>query len=204
MGQGCCGNKNKDSKQVIHGDMLIGDVLSMLPDSEQIMEDYGLHCTSCSVNAFEPLKLGAMSHGLSEEVVDGMIQKINDLAAAKRKAPVDGIYVSAKAAKMVQEFAAKEDKAGWGLRITAKDNDGREPAYAMDFVEEASDGDTSFEFHDTQFHLDKESLKNMMGAEVDYLAPQFGSGFKITNPQFMGGGGGCGSGGCGCGKGGCC
>jgi iron-sulfur cluster assembly accessory protein len=190
------------SKSIISGEELIGDILSRYPESAQIMEDYGLHCTSCSVNAYEPLKMGAMSHGIDEKVVDEMIAKIDELAQARNKAPHDGLYLTERAARKIQQFAAEEDKTGFGLKLTAKDNDGMEPAYAMDFQEKADDGDEVISMHGVDLFLDEESFKNMQGADIDYLDTQFGSGFKINNPKFMNkGGGGCGSGGCGCGTG---
>lgn len=187
--------------------MLIGDILTAYPEAAKIMEDYGLHCTSCSVNAFEPFRAGALSHGLSAESVDEMIAKVNDLALSRQKAPIDGIYMTARAATKVQEFAAAEDKAGFALRITAPDNKGMEPAYAMDFEEKPKDKDEIFEFHGVTLMLDKASMENMKGSDVDFLETQYGSGFKITNPNFgKGAEAGCGSG-CGCGtgkgKGGC-
>ncbi len=183
--------------------MLIGDVINRFPDSAQIMQDFGLHCTSCSVNVFEPLKLGAMSHGIEEEVVDDMIDRINDLALAKKRAPDDGIYVTEFAATKIKEFAKAEDKEGYGLRITAKDNNGNEPAYAMDFAKAGDADDKTFEFHGVEIFLDPESLANMGGAEVDFIESQYGSGFKINNPQFIGAAKkscACGDGGCGCGR----
>lgn len=189
-------------KALVTGDMLIGEVLNLYPDTAEIMQDFGLHCTSCSVNVFEPLKMGAMSHGIEEEVVDEMIERINELAAAKRKAPDDGIYVTQKAAQKIQEFAANEDKKGYGLKLTAKPNGGKEPAYGMDFQEKAEKGDKSFEFHGVTVFVDAESLENLLGAEVDYIESAYGSGFKVTNPNFSKKAGcGCGSGGgCGCGS----
>lgn len=199
----------KAKKVLIHGDLLIGDVLNQLPEAAEIMQDFGLHCTSCSVNVFEPLKLGAMSHGITEEVVDEMIEKINDLALARRRAPDDGIYVTGKAARKIQEFAKAEEKEGWGLRVTAADKQGREPAYAMDFQNKVEKGQKAFEFHGVEIFLDTESLRNLAGAEVDFVESAYGSGFKITNPRFIGkrkacacGGGGCGGNedeSCGCG-----
>lgn len=188
--------------------MLIGDVLNRLPDSAQIMQDFGLHCTSCSVNVFEPLKMGAMSHGIEEAVVDEMIGRINELAAARKRAPDDGIYVTENAAIKIKEFAKAEDKEGYGLRITANDNGGNEPAYAMDFAEKGAADDKTFEFHGVEIYLDPESLANLGGAEVDFLESAYGSGFKISNPNFStstakkSGGCGCssGGGGCGCGR----
>ncbi len=182
--------------------MLIGDVINRFPESAQIMQDFGLHCTSCSVNVFEPLKLGAMSHGIEEAVVDEMIDRINDLALARKRAPDDGIYVTEFAATKIKEFAKAEDKEGYGLRITAKDNGGSEPAYAMDFAKAGDDGDKTFEFHGVEIYLDPESLANLGGAEVDFIESAYGSGFKINNPQFMGAkkSCACGGGGCGCGR----
>lgn len=194
--------KKTPVQKLITDDMLIGDVLQLVPGSEEIMQDFGLHCTSCSVNVFEPIKLGAMSHGIEEAVVDEMLSRINELAAAKRKAPADGIYVTGKAALKIQEFAKTEEKEGWGLKISAPDNGGKEPAYAMNFQEKAEKGDTTFEFHGVSVFVDKASLPNLMGAEVDFLETAYGSGFKITNPKFAQkagcacGSGGCGSGGC--------
>lgn len=192
-------------KALVTGDMLIGEVLNLYPDTAEIMQDFGLHCTSCSVNVFEPLKMGAMSHGIEEEVVDEMILRINELAASKRKAPDDGIYVTQKAAQKIQEFAANEDKKGYGLKLTAKPNGGKEPAYGMDFQEKAEKGDKSFEFHGVTVFVDAESLENLLGAEVDYIESAYGSGFKVTNPNFSKKAGcGCGSGGgCGSGSGAC-
>lgn len=192
--------------------MLIGDVLNRLPDSAQIMQDFGLHCTSCSVNVFEPLKMGAMSHGISEETVDEMIARINDLALARRRAPDDGIYMTENAANKVKEFAKAEGKEGFGLKITATRSEAerksnKEPAYGMDFQEKAGDDEKTFEFHGVSIFLDPESLKNLAGAEVDFIESAYGSGFKITNPNFTGvkkSGGGCacssGGDGCGCGS----
>ncbi len=196
---------------LITGEELIGDVISQYPGSAQIMEDFGLHCTSCSVNAFEPLRLGALSHGLEEAVVDDLIERLNDLAAAKQKSLADGFYLSPRAADQVKKFAEMEDKAGYALRITAKDNNGMEPAYGMDFEKEPQKDDKALTFHGVTVLMDPESWKNLEGAEVDFLETSMGSGFKITNPQFKAGG--CGSGSCGCGtghgsggcgEGGCC
>ncbi len=188
------------SKTTITADMLIADVIKKIPAAAEIMTSYGLHCTSCSVNAFEPIKDGAMGHGMSEETADEMLAEINKIASTIiRLAPDDGIYLTENAAKKVKEFATAENKTGYGLKITA-DCSGN---YSMDFQEKAEKGEKKFEFHGVEIFLDKESLKNLLGAEIDFLETQFGSGFKIDNPNENKSGG-CGSGGCGCGGSGKC
>lgn len=188
-------------------DTLIGDILAKLPESADIMEAYGLHCTSCSVNTFEPIKAGAMSHGMPEETAEKMIAELNRLWADRPKAPDDDIYMTAFAAEKVQLFAEMEDKAGWGLRITAKREEGqKEPSYTMDFEKDPQKEDTVREFHGSRLFMDESSFDNLKGAVIDYIEGPFGSGFKIDNSRFKKeccGGGGCGNGGCGSGSCGC-
>lgn len=192
------------TQTLITGDMLIGEILNQVPDAAEIMQDFGLHCTSCSVNVFEPLKMGAMSHGIAEEVVDTMIEEINELAQARPKAPDDGIYVTAFAAESIKAFATKEEKESWGLKITATANGDAEPTYGMDFQEKAAEGDKTFDFHGVSIYVDEASLPALLGAEVDFVESAYGSGFKITNSKFTkkAGSCACGSGGsgggCGC------
>lgn len=180
-------------KPLINGDMLIGDILNRLPESAQIMQDFGLHCTSCSVNVFEPLKMGAMSHGIAEEVVDEMILRINELAISRAgtsvydRAAEGGIYVTEFAAEKIKEFAKAEGKEDHGLQITAKENSGKEPIYAMDFIKKSEKNDKIFEFHGVQIFIDEESMQNLLGAEVDFIESPYGSGFKISNPNFRAG-----------------
>jgi len=196
--------------QLIHGDMLIGDILHDYPEAAQIMEDFGLHCTSCSVNAVEPLRAGAMGHGMSDEQADELINQLNTMAAGKKnQADPNGLFMTKRAAFKVKEFAKAEDKEDYGLRITAHENEaGKEPAYGMDFIEKAEDEDKTFEFEGVTLALDPKSFELLKGSDIDFLQTKFGEGFKITNPNFAkggccGGGGGCGSGACGSGSCGC-
>jgi iron-sulfur cluster assembly accessory protein len=195
--------------QIIHGDMLIGDILNSYPEAAQIMEDFGLHCTSCSVNAYEPLGAGARGHGMKDEQVEELISKLNDMAIGqKNQADPDGLFVTKRAAFKVNEFSKAEEKEGWALRITAHpSDDGKEPAYAMDFVEKAEKDDKTFDFDDVKVVLNPDSFETLKGSDIDYLQTKFGEGFKITNPNFNKGGccggGGCSSGSCGSGSCGC-
>lgn len=174
--------------------MLIGDVIKRVPQAAEIMTAYGLHCTSCSVNTFEPIKAGAMGHGMTEEIADEMLAEINKVAAnIIRRAPNDGIYLTEFAAAKIKEFASAENKTGWGLKITA----GCNADYAMDFQEKAAKGNKKFTFHGVEIYLNKKSLKNLLGAEIDFLETQFGSGFKIDNPNEQKSSCGCG-GNCSC------
>jgi iron-sulfur cluster assembly accessory protein len=104
------------------------------------------------------------------------------------------------AAKKIVEFAAADKKDGWGLKVLAKNNDGFEPAYEMDFQKEPDEHDEVLIFGKTKIFLDPESAANLEGSTLDFLETPYGSGFKIENPAFpsMGCSGSCSScGGCG-------
>lgn len=109
------------------------------------------------------------------------------------------LTVTDLASEKIAEFAAAEKKDGWGLKILAKNNDGFEPAYEMDFQKEPDENDTTLEFGKTKIFLDAESAANLKGSTLDFLETPYGSGFKIENPDFpsMGCSGSCAScGGC--------
>lgn len=104
------------------------------------------------------------------------------------------LTVTDKAVEKIHEFAKADGKEDWGLKLIAKNNDGFEPAYEMDFLKEPDNNDEVLEFGKVKIYLDAESKENLDGAEIDFLETQHGSGFKINNPNFMQG---CSPGGCG-------
>lgn len=88
------------------------------------------------------------------------------------------------ASEKIAEFAEAEKKADWGLKILAKNNDGFEPAYEMDFQKEPDENDEVLTFGETKIFLDQESFANLEGATLDFLDTPYGSGFKVENPAF--------------------
>ena len=156
------------------------------------MESYGLHCLNCGLAPYESILMGAAVHGLNKDDLKAMIKKINSAPSAKKwlkkvdkkSAQGGSLALSSLAARKIQEEAAKEKKSGYGLKITAKDNGGREPIYGMDFRARPGKNDKVITLHKVKLFLDPESLKNLTGAEIDYIENDFGSGFKIFSPNF--------------------
>jgi|TARA_Y100000310_G_scaffold275909_1_gene292698 hybrid cluster-associated redox disulfide protein len=68
-------------------DMKIADIVEKCPDSAQIMMEQGMHCIGCHVSAVETLEQGAKSHGMSDEDIGTMVEKIN--AIKKTETPED-------------------------------------------------------------------------------------------------------------------
>ena len=63
--------------------MLIADILSLMPESADIFLAHGLGCIGCQFNAFETLKDGFLSHGFQEKdlqfLLDDLNEAVNDL-----------------------------------------------------------------------------------------------------------------------------
>ena len=65
------------NKKVITKDTIIGDVLEINPKAAEVMFDYGLHCIGCFGGTMETVEQGAKAHGLSDEKIEEMLEKIN-------------------------------------------------------------------------------------------------------------------------------
>jgi len=51
---------------------LAGDV-----NAVEILSDFGLHCVSCFGSQFENLEQGCKGHGMSDEEINELIEKLN-------------------------------------------------------------------------------------------------------------------------------
>lgn len=97
------------------------------------------------------------------------------------------ILVTDLAAEKIKEFAEEEGKSGFGLKVTAHDNDGFEPAYEMDFQKSAAKNERTIKRAGIELYLDEESHANMLGATIDFAETAYGTGFRIINPRFRAG-----------------
>jgi hybrid cluster-associated redox disulfide protein len=57
----------------------IAELVAKYPDVAEVLLDYGLHCVGCFANAFDNIETGAKIHGFSDEEIDEMVQRINEL-----------------------------------------------------------------------------------------------------------------------------
>jgi len=48
-------------------------------EAVEILTDLGLHCIGCFASQFETLELGCRGHGMSDEEIDDLIEKLNNL-----------------------------------------------------------------------------------------------------------------------------
>jgi hybrid cluster-associated redox disulfide protein len=72
--------KEKTTKtEKITKDMQIGEIIQKKPEAAMIMMEHGLHCIGCMASRFESLEQGCQVHGMSDEQIDEMIDKLNKL-----------------------------------------------------------------------------------------------------------------------------
>lgn len=74
-------------KRKITGDMTVQDILTLYPETHEVFMDWGLHCATCFVGAFESIEDGARAHGFTEEEVIELMDDLNVCAEESEKAP---------------------------------------------------------------------------------------------------------------------
>jgi hybrid cluster-associated redox disulfide protein len=61
----------------IKKDMTIGKVIQHHPVCAQVMMESGLHCVGCHAATDESIEQGSQAHGMSDEDIDKMVEKMN-------------------------------------------------------------------------------------------------------------------------------
>lgn len=192
----CCNSQSKqsDSQQQkksqnppkkIHRHMTIEEILSLFPYKAQRLSqeitNAGLHCVGCHAATWETLEAGMMGHGMNDEMIDRLVDRLNALL----EEPVDHstISMTKRAAKKYLEILEEDNKVGWGIRLAERMAGCNGFEYALDYSEKALPDDSTFECHGTQIHVNNAMLKRLLGSEIDYVDGLQGSGFKISNPN---------------------
>jgi len=56
----------------------IAELIDRVPESVDIMMEYGLGCVGCMASGGESLEEGAKAHGLNNEEIEEMVGEINE------------------------------------------------------------------------------------------------------------------------------
>ncbi len=102
-------------------------------------------------------------------------------------APKGPITLTEKALKMVKLTREQEGMDdSFGLRIAVRGGGCSGFEYALDFEEEARDGDTILEYDGLNLYVDPISGRYLDGTMIDYSLGMSGTGFKFLNPKATG------------------
>ena len=67
----------------INKDSTFQDIIMDCPQAGKVLFEYGMHCIGCHLSASETLEQGAKSHGLNDNQIKEIIDKINKLKGEK-------------------------------------------------------------------------------------------------------------------------
>lgn len=172
-------------EQTISRQMTIEDIFKRFPSKSQKLAqeitNAGLHCVGCSAATWETLEAGMYSHGMSDEEIDGLVRRLNQILAEKED--LTTITITERAAKKYLDILAEEGKSGWGLRFGERAAGCSGFEYFLDYSEKAKPGDLLLESQGIQIHIHHKSAERLMGSVIDYVDGLNGAGFKITNPN---------------------
>jgi iron-sulfur cluster assembly accessory protein len=172
-------------EQTISRQMTIEDIFKRFPSKSQKLAqeitNAGLHCVGCSAATWETLEAGMYSHGMSDEQIDGLVHKLNQVLAEKED--LTTITITERAAKKYLEILTEEGKAGWGLRFGERAAGCSGFEYFLDYSDKAKPGDLLLESQGIQIHIHHKSADRLMGSVIDFVDGLNGAGFKITNPN---------------------
>lgn len=175
-----------NTKKTINRKMTIEEILSMFPHKAQRLSQEitgaGLHCVGCHAATWETLEAGMMGHGMDNEAIERLVNRLNALLEEQDSNPTT-ITITKRAASKFLKILEEDGKQGWGMRFAEKLAGCNGFEYELDFSEKASSDDIIYESHGIQIHVDKGMVKRLLGSEIDFVDGLHNSGFKITNPN---------------------
>ncbi len=93
------------------------------------------------------------------------------------------IALTESAAKHIESMLRKRG-SGIGLRLGTRKSGCTGFAYVVDYADDVSDDDVVFESHGVKVVVDRQSLSNIDGTEVDYMKTNaINEGFEFRNPN---------------------
>ena len=92
------------------------------------------------------------------------------------------VTLTDRAAEHVQRYIAKRGK-GVGLRLGVRTTGCSGLAYKLEFADEITAEDTTFESNGVRVLVDPKSLAYLEGTELDYVREGLNQGFKFNNPN---------------------
>ncbi|HSX39270.1 MAG TPA: DUF1858 domain-containing protein [Candidatus Saccharimonadales bacterium] len=67
----------------IRKDMNLAEVVFKYPKLAEVLLDYGLHCVGCAANSFDTIEMGSRVHGMTDEEINDMVVRLNEVVDFK-------------------------------------------------------------------------------------------------------------------------
>ena len=179
-------------KQLITKDMTIGDVVAKYPAVIEPLQEAGVHCVGCHVSYSESLGDGFKGHGMGDEEVDLIIEKLNKAVLEYKVEEGKEFIITRKAAEKLIEVLKENNKEGSGLRVEIVPGGCSGFQYGLELDDSTTDLDLVIEEKGVKIIISKDNMQFLKGAKLDYVDGLQGAGFKISNPNVASS--------CGCGQ----
>lgn len=170
---------------MIDRNMTIEEIFQRFPGKSQKlaqeMANRGLNCVGCSASTWETLEAGMLGHGCSEDEIEGLLKQLNEILLEQEDP--HSVQLTKRAAEKYKAILADESKEGWNLRLGEKAAGCSGFEYFLDYSEKAGPEDETFASQGLEIHVQKKSLKRLLGCVIDYVDGLNGAGFKISNPN---------------------
>ena len=170
-------------KQLITKEMTIGEVVAKYPAVIEPLQAAGVHCVGCHVSYSESLEQGFKGHGMSDEDVDAVIDKLNKAVAEYKFEEGKEFIITNKAAEQLKQVLKENNKEGSGLRVEIIPGGCSGFQYGLELDDNTSDLDNVIEDKGVKIIITKENMQFLKGAKLDYVDSLQGGGFKISNPN---------------------
>lgn len=152
-------------------DMRVSEIVTLCPEAEGVLAEYGLHCFHCSANTLETLEEGCRGHGFGTEEIAELVDDLNGMIAAMPARPMT-LTVTKAAALGIREIAEKEGRSGEGLAVIVDGQGG----FCMEFRKDAENDERAFgnpEIPNVRIFASTLTLKRIGGATIDMREGRF-------------------------------
>jgi iron-sulfur cluster assembly accessory protein len=96
-----------------------------------------------------------------------------------------GIQMTPEAVNVISNFIAEKNMQGHALRVYITGVGCSGYQYGMTLDKEIQETDLTFNFNDVSVVVDEMTFDYMEGSIIDYVDTPMGTGFKISNPNFV-------------------
>ena len=90
------------------------------------------------------------------------------------------VKISELAAEKARQILKAEGKSEWGLRVFTSQSSCCGPSYGMDLDENPAEGDEVIERDGLRVFMDKDTVRNLSGMEIDFIDNGEQQGFVLT------------------------
>ena len=97
--------------------------------------------------------------------------------------PINTIHVTDKAVGKVREFARKQQKNNFGLKVAVKGGGCSGLLYVLEIVDGPEQDDKIINHNDLEIYVPKKAFVFLAGSMLDFSDGLNGKGFQFSNPN---------------------